>query len=69
MFLNDLGTDMFPGQGQLSLDCEVLFRSEHLVKGVTVTLPAVRDQLLAVPEDFGSPIGGAPSAKSHCCVH
>lgn len=55
MFLNDLGTDMFPGQGQLSLDCEVLFRSEHLVKGVTVTLPAVRDQLLAVPEDFGSP--------------
>lgn len=60
---------MFPGQGQISLDCELLFRSEHLVKGIMVTLHAVRDQLLAIPGDFGSPIGGAPSAKSHCCEH
>lgn len=60
---------MFPGQGQISLDCEVLFRSEHMVKGITVTLHAVRDHLLAVSGDFGSPIGGAPSAKSHCCEH
>lgn len=58
---------MFPGQGQICLDYEVIFHSEYLVKGIMVTLHAVRDQLLALPGDFGSPIRGAPRAKSHCC--
>lgn len=44
---------MFLGQGQISLDCEVLFCSEHLVKGTMVTLGAVRYELLVVPGGLG----------------
>lgn len=57
---------MFLGQGQISLDCEVLFCSEHLVKGTMVTLDAVRYELLVVSGGLqgGGAIGGTPSANS-----
>lgn len=54
---------MFPCQGQTSLDGEVLFCSGRSVTGITVTLYAMRDQLLAVPGDFRRLKGGTPIGK------